>query len=227
MAFTRGLLLSVRGSFSHRREDRRLGDERERGRRTTVFGEAVLGGSSGAHTWLFGAAVESDSYANQDLERFDYDHLTPGLFAQDEVRLGSRAVLGLSARLDHQDDYGTFLSPRASLLVRPARGVSARLSAGTGFFTPTPFLEENDESGLARVLPLASRLVAERAHSASFDMGLARGRFELNATLFGSRVEDALQRRQIAPAAFAIVNARAARAHLGHASSCCATATAD
>jgi outer membrane receptor for ferrienterochelin and colicins len=207
VAFARGLLLSVRGSFTHRREDRRLGDERERGRRTTAFGEAVLGGSSGAHTWLVGAAVESDAYSNQDLERFDYDHLTPGLFAQDEVRLGSRAVLGVSARVDHQDLYGTFLSARASLLVRPARGMSARLSAGTGFFTPTPFLEENDESGLARVLPLAPGLLAERARSASFDLGLARGRVELNATLFGSRVEDALQRRQVAAAAFAVVNA--------------------
>ncbi len=207
VAFARGLLMSVRGSFTYRHEDRLLGEARERGRRTTAFGEAVLGGSSGAHTWLVGAALESDSYANQDLERFDYDHVTPGLFAQDEIRLGGRAALGLSARFDHQDRYGSFLSPRASLLVRPAPGLSARLSAGTGFFTPTPFLEENDESGLSRVLPLAPELAAERARSASLDLGLARGSFEVNATLFGSRVEDALQRRQAAPEAFAIVNA--------------------
>jgi outer membrane receptor protein involved in Fe transport len=87
------------------------------------------------------------------------------------------------------------LRGRYALLLRPAPGWTARLGAGSGFFTPTPFLEENDESGLARVLPLAAGLVAERALSAAFDLGWLRVGFEVNATLFGSRVEDALQRR--------------------------------
>jgi iron complex outermembrane receptor protein len=202
----RGLLLSVRGSFTHRREDRRLGDVLERGRRTTAFGETVLGGSAGAHTWLVGAALQNDDYANRDLPRFDYGHLAAGLFAQDELRLGERAALGLSARFDHHELYGGFLSPRASLLLRPARGVTARLSAGTGYFAPTPFLEENDESGLTPVLAL-SGVSAERARGASFDLGLARGAIEVNATLFGSQVEDALQRRELEPRSFAVVNA--------------------
>ena len=73
--------------------------------------------------------LQSDAYANLDLQRFDYDHLTPGLFAQDEMRLGSRVALGVSARFDHQERYGGFLSPRASLLVRPAPGRDARGSA--------------------------------------------------------------------------------------------------
>jgi outer membrane receptor for ferrienterochelin and colicins len=205
-AFGRGLLLSARGSFTHRREERTLGDALERGRRTTGFGEAVLGGASGPQTWLGGVSLQNDAYSNQDLPRFDYGELTLGVFAQDEVRLGERASLGVSGRFDHHERYGSFLSPRVSLLLRPARGANLRLSAGTGFFAPTPFLEETDESGLSRLLPLEG-LVAERARSASLDVGLARGRFEANATLFGSRVEHVLQRRQVAPEAFAVVNA--------------------
>ncbi len=205
-AVAHGLLLSVRGCFAHRREDRTLGSELERGRRTTAFAETVLGGSAGSHTWLLGVALQSDAYANQDLPRFDYGYLTPGFFAQDEMRFGDRVALGVSARFDHHERYGGFVSPRASLLGRPAKGLTARLSAGTGFFAPTPFLEQNDESGLTRLLPLAG-LVAERAASASFDLGYVRGRFEINATLFGSRVGDALQRRPFAPQQFAIVNA--------------------
>ena len=104
------------------------------------------------------------------------------------------------------DRYGDFLSPRVSLLWRPSGGASVRLSAGTGFFAPTPFLEETDESGLSRLLPLEG-IVAERAGSGSLDVGLVRGRFEVNATLFASRVEHGLQRRQVAPEAFAITNA--------------------
>jgi iron complex outermembrane receptor protein len=205
-AFGRGLLLSVRGSFTHRREDRVLGDALERGRRTTGFGEAVLGASKGRHTWLGGLSLQNDAYSNQDLPRFDYGELSFGLFAQDDVRLGERASLGLSGRFDHHERYGSFLSPRVSLLLRPARGATVRLNAGTGFFAPTPFLEETDESGLSRLLPLEG-LVAERAGSGSLDLGFVRGRFEVNATLFASRVEHGLQRRQVAAEAFAIANA--------------------
>ncbi len=205
-AFGPGLLLSARGSFTERHEDRTLGTALERGRRRTAFGEVVLAGSAGAHTWLVGAVLQGDAYANEDLPRFDYDDATPGVFAQDEIRLGKGGSLGVSARYDHHERYGGFLSPRLSLLLRPVAGLTARFSAGTGFFAPTPFLEENDESGLGRLLPLAG-LEAERARSASFDLGFARGRFEVNATLFGSRVDHALQRREVAPAVFAIANA--------------------
>jgi hypothetical protein len=93
-----------------------------------------------------------------------------------------------------------------SFLVRPATGWTARLSAGTGFFAPTPFLEETEESGLRRVEAL-SGLVAERARGASFDLGWVGRSFDVNATAFGSHVDDAAQRRPVGAETFAIVNA--------------------
>jgi iron complex outermembrane receptor protein len=205
-AFGRGRLLSVRGSFSLRRERRLFGDVLERGDRTAGFAEAVLGGTSGRHTWLVGTAVQTDAYDARDLPAFDYAFTTPGLFAQDELRLGSRAALGLSARLDRHSAYGTFASPRVSLLWRPAAGWTARVSGGTGFFAPTPFLEETEETGLSRLRPL-SGVVAERARSASLDVGWKKGGFDVNGTLFGSRVDQAAQRRPAGEETFAVVNA--------------------
>src|SRR5207245_1320740 len=80
----------------------------------------------------------------RDLPRFDYSFATPGIFAQDEVTLSSKWTLGASARLDHHSAYGTFASPRLSLLYKPAPEWAARLSAGTGFFAPTPFIEQTE-----------------------------------------------------------------------------------
>ena len=205
-AFGRGLLLSVRGSFTWGRERRVFGDVLERGDRTAGFGEAVVGGTAGRHTWLVGAAVQTDFYDSRDLPAFDYAFTTPGVFAQDELRLGSKGALGLSARVDHHSEYGTLASPRVSLLYRPADGWTARGSVGTGFFAPTPFLEETEETGLSRLQPL-SGLVAEQARSASGDVGWKRGRFEVNGTAFASRVDEAAQRRPVGPEAFAVVNA--------------------
>jgi iron complex outermembrane receptor protein len=205
-AFGRRLLLSVRGSFNWRRERRLFGDALERGDRTAGFAEAVLGGTAGRHTWVVGAAEQVDSYEARDLSAFDYTFTTPGLFAQDELRLGSKGALGLSARVDRHSEYGTLASPRLSLLYRPADGWTARVSAGTGFFAPTPFLEETEETGLSRLQPL-SGLEAERARSASGDVGWKKGRFEMNGTVFASRIDEASQRRQVGPETFAVVNA--------------------
>ena len=58
--------------------------------------------------------------------------------------------MSASARLDQHSEFGTFVSPRVSGLVR--RGPwSSRVSYGTGFFAPTPLTEETEAAGLSRL----------------------------------------------------------------------------
>jgi iron complex outermembrane receptor protein len=199
-------LLTLRGSVSHRGEDRTFGDANERSGRTTSLAEGALVSTAGRHTWLVGAALQQDRYDARDLPRFDYSFTTPGIFAQDEVTLSSKWTLGASARLDRHSAYGTFASPRLSLLYKPAPDWAARVSAGTGFFAPTPFIEQTEETGLQRVRPLRN-LRAERARSASFDTTWSRGPFEVVATVYGSRVLDPIERTTPGPEAVEIVNA--------------------
>ena len=70
--------------------------------------------------------------------------------AQDDVRAARWLTVAGSLRYDHHSRFGGFLSPRLSALVRTA-GWVARVSAGTGFFAPTPFTEEVEAVGLARL----------------------------------------------------------------------------
>ena len=95
--------------------------------------------------------------------------------------------------MDWHSDYGAFFNPRVSVLLRPGEW-TARLSAGTGYYAPTPFTEETEAVGLSRLDPLGT-LEAERARSVSVDLGRALGPVEVNAAVFGSRIEDALQVR--------------------------------
>lgn len=185
-------VVSVRGSWSRNGQDRRFGEVRERGVRQTAFGEASLSGASGAHSWVLGAALQQDRYAPRDVSRFAYRFDVPAVFAQDQVALGDRASVSASARLDAHSEYGALVSPRVSLLWRPAAAWTTRLSAGGGTFAPTPFTEETDETGLSRLAPLQD-LRAERAASFSGDVTWTRGPFEVTATLFGSRVANAVQ----------------------------------
>ena len=199
-------MLTLRGSLSYRSENRVFGGSPERGGRLTWLGEAALQGSAGIHTWVVGGAIQQDHYGNQDLPAFDYSFVSPGLFLQDEVAIAHRLTLGLSARIDHHSSYGTFASPRISLLYKPAEGLTARLSAGTGFFAPTPFVEETEETGFSRLKPLQG-LVAERARSASVDASWRRGRVEVVGTIFGSQVRDPVERKLLPPEQIELANA--------------------
>jgi iron complex outermembrane receptor protein len=190
-------LLSVRGSGVLQRHEHRFGDARERDVHGTGFAEAAFSGSGGSHSWVIGAAIQREDYSADDVTGFDYAFTIPGLFAQDEYAAADWLTLSASARFDHHSAYGSFLNPRLSLLVRPASQWTVRASAGTGYFAPTPWIEETEAVGLRR-LRSWPRLEAERARSASLDVGRTFGPIELNATLFGSQIEDAVQARNAA-----------------------------
>ena len=182
-------VLSIRGSAMSGHHRREFGATIEQDTQQTFFGEAALSGTGGKHTWTVGTALQTERYKNKDVPRFDYTFITPALFAQDEYSPNAHVTLSASGRLDFTNRYGTFLSPRVSALIRLPRGVSVRLSAGTGVFTPTPFTEETEATGLSRILALKD-LRAERARSASGDLGWKSKRLELNATVFGSVIRN-------------------------------------
>jgi iron complex outermembrane receptor protein len=186
-------LISLRGSVSMQEHEHRFGDTREPDAHATAFVEGAFSGTTGAHAWLIGAALQHERYEAEAVPAFDYTHTAPAIFVQDEFVPFTWLTLALSGRLDRHDVYGTFASPRASALVRPADDWSIRVSAGSGFFAPTPWTEETESIGLGRLVPTV--LVAERARSASIDIGRTIGPVELNATVFRSRIDNPVQAR--------------------------------
>ncbi len=185
------LLFDLRASAVATLHEHRFGDRRERDRHSTVAAEASLRGDAGRHHWAAGLAVQVDGYHADDIDGFDFGYWTPAVFAQDELAVSERVTLALSARLDRHSRYGTFLSPRASVLARPLPELALRISAGTGFFAATPFTEETEEVGLGNVAPL-DELEAERARSLAVDVSTGLGGVEAVFTVFASRIEDAV-----------------------------------
>lgn len=199
-------LLSVRGSFVRNDVTRVFGGVREEGNRQTWFGEGSATGSKGRHTWVAGAAFQQDRYDSRTPPRFNFSFTSPAAFAQDEFRLGPRLTLAASVRADAHSEYGTLVSPRASVLARPNDEWVLRASLGGGSYAPTPFNEETEETGLTRLSTL-SGLRAERALGGVVDATFHRGRIEVSGTVFGSRVARAVQLGVTGPASVAFVNA--------------------
>ena len=181
-------VVTVRAAFARQWHDHRFGESLERDRHETGFAELAVRRAAGRHTWVAGAAVEHDAYRPADVPRFGYAFTTPGLFVQDDVDVRPWLALSMSGRLDHHSAYGWFFSPRVSALLRSGDW-STRLSAGTGFFGPTPLTEETEAAGLTR-LTVDGPLRAERGRSVSIDLTRTHGPATYTATLFASRIAD-------------------------------------
>jgi outer membrane receptor for ferrienterochelin and colicins len=200
-------LIALHASYASVRADHRFGGVRERDVRSFGFTELNLSGSDHGHTWVLGGALSDQRYRFEDAAGFDSTSTTPAVFVQDEYSPTRRFSLSANVRADFAGRFGTIVNTRASALVRPGRGWSLRLSAGTGHSLPVPVLDETDAVGLSRVLP-PHDLAVERAFSASFDTSWSGGPFEIAETLFASRVRDPLLLRSAAtaPDRFEIAN---------------------
>jgi len=179
-------LLSARAAVMQQRHEHQFGEVLERDRHEIAFGELTLRATVNRHTLVAGVAVERDAYRPVDLPQFRYTFTVPGIFVQDEVDVRRWLSLSASARLDLHSEYGTFVSPRISALLR-AGAWTSRLSLGSGFFGPSPLTEETEAAGLSRLL-IPRALRAEEGRSASFDVSRTDGPLSYTMTLFGSRV---------------------------------------
>lgn len=189
--------LSFRGSMTEQWRTSWFGTTRERGRHDTLFGELALTLDRGPHVLVVGTALQRDAYTALDVPTMSYVDATPGIFAQDTWTPTAWLASTASARLDADNRYGTFVSPRISLLVHRGDRWNLRLSAGTGVFTPTPFTAETEVTGLSHLRPLTG-LVAERARGVSADLGTVRGPLELDGSVFASAIDHPVQLRAVA-----------------------------
>lgn len=197
--------LQIRLSGVSQKHDHLFGDSIENDRHSTVFAEAALAGGSGGTSWLGGVAFQMDRFRSARFAALDYSYSAPAIFVQAEREIGAALTLAGSARLDVHSDYGTFLSPRLSLLHKPGPW-TIRASIGRGFYAPTPFVEEIEEAGLSRLRPLRG-IRAETATTASLGAGYVRGPIEANVTAFASDIQHAVQLRIAGPAEVELFNA--------------------
>lgn len=182
------LVASARFAASWLRHDHIFGEVRERDRHDLLFGEVALRGVAGRHTWVAGVAVDRDAYRPRDVPRFAYTYVTPAVFLQDDFDVAPWLSVSASARADFHNRYGRFFSPRLAALFR-WNGWTSRVSAGQGFFAPTPLTEETEAAGLSR-LAMPAPLLAERGRSFSFDLTRNIGPLSATATVFASRVRN-------------------------------------
>jgi outer membrane receptor for ferrienterochelin and colicins len=191
MLSAHGAIWNIRGSWTSQRQNHQYGEIAERDDHDTGFAELTVRRGLGRHTLVGGLAIERDRFNPIDLPLFSHTFTVPGLFVQDDLDVTRWLALSASARLDRHSEFGTFISPRISGLVRRGQW-SSRLSYGTGFSAPTPVTEETEAAGLSR-LTVIGPLEPERGRSASFDVTRNSGPLSTTLTLFRSTVRDPVE----------------------------------
>ncbi len=124
------------------------------------------------HSLLFGVAFSYDNFEDRTPGYFslrNYKYQSPAIFAQDEIPLDSSISLLASGRIDFHNTFGTFLTPRISLMYKPSSELTLRLGGGTGFKSPTIFIEDVEETGFVNLRPLGN-VTTEKSQSGSFDI---------------------------------------------------------
>ena len=180
-------VLSVRAAAVRQRRDHQFGETGESDVHDTLFGEVALRGTAARQTWVAGVAFERDAFDPKGLSHFAYAYDVPAIFGQNDIEVRPWFSLSASARLDAHSEFGAFVSPRLSALIRRAGRWTSRLSVGTGFVAPTPLTEETEAAGLSRLtIPLP--LKPERGRSTSFDVTRSSGPLTITATLFNSEI---------------------------------------
>ena len=193
LTFEDGNALNGRFSVTSTRLDRTFDTQRIGSAQTTVFAEEALNGTSQGHHWVLGAAFERNQLDVASVPGVSYTYDVPAAFAQDTYAVVPWMVAAGSVRVDVNRAYGTFVSPRLSALFRqPGSAWSLRASVGGGYSPPTPFLDEIEATGLGPLLPLRG-LHAERAVTASLDAKWAAEGWDINLSVFTSKIRDPLQ----------------------------------
>ena len=182
------LNLNWRGSATNQDHEHQFGAVLEDDSHESYLIETSLSGYSDKTAWLVGLALQSEKFASDTFPEFDYSYQAPGLFSQLDYEASDVVSMSLSARTDWHSEYGTQVSPRISVLYNPDNW-TFRGAYGQGFFAPSPFIEDLDETGLSRLEPLEN-LEEERASTASIDISYVLNNVETSLTLFSSTIDN-------------------------------------
>ena len=150
---------------------------------------------------LFQAGAEwwADEYGGVNRLRDEQgnEFTTSVLWAQDRINLHPKLTLTLGLRFDDNSAFGSALSPKAALLVRPADVLSLRFSYGRGFRTPDLGQLYYRFLNPTNFYQVIGNPDLDPEHADSFQLGgelsLPNGRARLGVNLFRNEVDDLIE----------------------------------
>lgn len=124
--------------------------------------------------WITGANLWTDKFSQNKFDTtkvVDYNYTTFGAFVQNAWNATEKFILETGLRGDYQNEYGFFVLPRISALLKVNQKLTARLGGGLGYKKPTVFTEDAERIQFRNVLPIdVLKTKAEQSIGGNFDI---------------------------------------------------------
>ncbi|TSJ43088.1 TonB-dependent receptor [Mucilaginibacter corticis] len=192
--------LTLKNSVSYFDRSINLPDYRFSGKQTSTYSEANYAYNGENTDWVAGINYLTDHFnedRNSSFPLRSYDYHTVGGFVQNTWNATNKLILESGLRLDHHNEYGTFVLPRISGLYKINSHLSTRLGGGLGYKAPTVFTEDAERIEFRNVLPIdVANTKAERSYGANYDLNYRTGLFNglvgfsINQLFFYTRIEN-------------------------------------
>lgn len=193
--------LSFKNSISYYDRSIEIPTFKFSGDQLSSFTETTYNNNVEKSEWIVGLNLWTDTF-NQDkfneAEVVDYNYTTFGAFVQNTWSVSEKFILETGLRADYQNEYGFFVLPRISALLKVNPNLALRLGGGLGYKTPAVFTEDAERIQFKDVLPIdVSKTEAEQSIGGNFDVNYKTQltdvmSFSLNALLFYTQIKDPL-----------------------------------
>ncbi|MEM6736316.1 MAG: TonB-dependent receptor [Bacteroidota bacterium] len=192
--------LTIKNSLSYFNREITEPDFVFMGKQWSSFSEAAYNYKSAASNWITGVNVYTYRFEEAPFDSLDrdYAHTTLGVFTQNTLDITNGLALETGLRLDYDLDYGFFLLPRSSLLIKLNSSWSSRIGGGFGYKLPTIFNEEAENLTFQDVLPIIKdQIETERSIGGNFDLNYQtflskEWTLSINQLFFYTHLTDAL-----------------------------------
>jgi outer membrane receptor for ferrienterochelin and colicins len=192
--------LTLKNSVSYFDRSIDLPGYRFSGKQTSTYSEANYAYNGKKTDWVAGLNYLTDHFNEDQNGRISlrsYDYHTIGGFIQNTWDIAEKITIESGLRLDHHNEYGTFLLPRISGLYKISSHFSTRLGGGLGYKAPSVFTEDAERVEFRNVLPIdVANTKAERSYGANYDLTYRTGlfnnkvSFSINQLFFYTRINN-------------------------------------
>ncbi|MBK9488809.1 MAG: TonB-dependent receptor [Haliscomenobacter sp.] len=192
---------SLKNSVSYYDRTIEISDYVFSGKQLSSFSEINFTHEKEKTEWVGGLNLWTDEFSQQKIDTqkvVDYNYTTVGAFVQNIFNATEKFSLETGLRGDYHNQFGFFVLPRISAMLKLNQKLTVRLGGGMGYKAPTVFTEDAERIQFRNVLPISiSKTKAEQSIGGNFDINFRTALskkmfFSINALLFYTQVKNPL-----------------------------------
>lgn len=167
------------------------------GKQSSWYSELAYSKKIEAHNIVMGINFNGEAFTKKTPDSSFLPNTafnTMGAFVQDDWKMGTAITLQSGLRIDQNNDYGTFVLPRLSLMYKLNNKVTMRFGGGAGYKTPSLFSAEVDDRDIPNILGYSPNIKSEKSLGANYDINyktrLNGWELTLNQTFFYNNIDN-------------------------------------